>query len=164
MPAQLHQVLDAIFRFAAAGSQRQVIAVPRAVAQQLPLVENLAVVSITAPEKEQAALAPFEHVLRLSFADIDFLSNDMSQRSKAKLKDAFTAEQAREVITFINKLPATIATIVVHCEGGYSRSCAIAKALHHIYGYEVRREDLKEMNPSVLAVMLKVAMEKQKAP
>lgn len=30
--------------------------------------------------------------------------------------------------SFIDALPQEIASIVVHCEGGYSRSCAVALA------------------------------------
>jgi predicted protein tyrosine phosphatase len=49
------------------------------------------------------------------------------------LSDAFTPEQAQTVRSFVETLPDEIATIVVHCEGGFSRSCAIALALQQLY-------------------------------
>ncbi|WP_075256683.1 dual specificity protein phosphatase family protein [Herbaspirillum camelliae] len=162
MPIPLHQVLERIFR-PSSNAVRQVVAVPRSVAEQIPLVDSVAVISVTAPEKLQASLAAFEHVLRLSFADVDFLSAEMTKRRQAKLKAAFTAQQAGTVLAFVEALPQNIRTIVVHCEGGYSRSCAIALALADIYGYEADRASLGEANPSVLRTLKDVAFMKLNA-
>jgi len=156
MPIPLHQVLKVIFRPPLVGN-RQIIAVSRRVAEKLPLVDSVAVISITAPEKPIATLAPFQHILRLSFADIDFLSANASQRSLAKVADAFTAAHASDVLAFVERLPGSINSVVVHCEGGYSRSCAIAKGLNQIYGFEVQEGDLSEANPSVVEVMGRAA-------
>jgi len=43
------------------------------------------------------------------------------------------------------------------CEGGYSRSCAIAQALEDIYGCAVAGEELANANPSVRTVLLNSA-------
>ncbi|OWY34851.1 hypothetical protein CEJ45_11215 [Herbaspirillum aquaticum] len=143
-------------------SGRQVIAMSRGDAQQLPTLPGVAVISITAPEKPPAALAEFTHILRLSFADVDFLSKEISSRAAKKLQDAFTRHQASEVKQFVESLPLDIATIVVHCEGGFSRSCANAVALNKLYGYEVIQEQLHRANPSVVTTMLSVEPKKKK--
>lgn len=116
--------------------------------------------AITAPGRPTATLASFQYILRLSFADIDFLSANASPRSLAKVAYAFTARQAGSVLDFVGGLPEYISVVVVHCEGGYSRSCAIAKALSQICGYQVSENDLVDANPSVVGVMQEVAAER----
>ncbi|WP_230946894.1 hypothetical protein [Burkholderia stagnalis] len=90
----------------------------------------------------------------MSFADVDFLNPRLSMKAQDKLVDAFTAEQAQTIRTFVEALPDEIASIVVHCEGGYSRSCAIALALHLLYDYYADLEHLGQANPSVVRVMV----------
>ncbi|MGC8000895.1 hypothetical protein, partial [Salmonella enterica] len=82
------------------------------------------------PERPPAAIGDFAHVLRLSFADVDFLNPDLSERARGKLAHAFTEEQAEAIRSFVEALPDEICSLVIHCEGGYSRSCAVAVALH----------------------------------
>lgn len=43
-----------------------------------------------------------------------------------------------------------IPAILVLCEGGFSRSCAIVRALNELYGYVVDHGRLSEATPSVL--------------
>ncbi|SOY71778.1 conserved hypothetical protein [Cupriavidus phytorum] len=135
------------------GGVRQVLALSRAEAERLPRVAWVGLISITAPGRAPARLEGFEHVLRLSFADVDFHSNTLSPRALARLDDAFTVEQANAVRLFVDSLPSSITTIVIHCEGGFSRSCAVTLALHWLYGYQVDLERLTQANPSVLRVM-----------
>ena len=92
-------------------------------------------------------------MLRLSFADVDFFNPDLSARAKEKLPHAFTAEHGSAICSFVETLPAEIASVVVHCEGGYSRSCAIAVALHRLYGYHAELPHLSQANPSIVRVM-----------
>ncbi|WP_261531383.1 hypothetical protein [Burkholderia multivorans] len=101
-----------------------------------------------------AEIRSFTHLLRLSFADVDFLSPSLSKKSRGKLVHAFTAEQARAIRSFVQALPTEIVSVVVHCEGGYSRSCAIALALHQLYGYRAEIEQLSQANPSIVRVMM----------
>jgi len=61
---------------------RQVFALSRADAERLPLLASIAVISITAPESPLANIGGFAHVLRLSFADVDFLNSDISQKAR----------------------------------------------------------------------------------
>ncbi|BBA40952.1 putative protein tyrosine phosphatase [Burkholderia sp. 132550021-2] len=133
---------------------RQVFALSRGDAEKLPRLPSIAVISVIAPERPAASLDGFPHLLRLSFADVDFLSPSLSKKSRGKLVHAFTAEQAQAIHSFIEALPTEIVSVVVHCEGGYSRSCAIALALHRLYGYQAEIEHLSQANPSVIRLMM----------
>ena len=132
---------------------RQVFALSRGDAEKLPRLPSIAVISVIAPERPAASLDGFPHLLRLSFADVDFLSPSLSKKSRGKLVHAFTAEQAQAIHSFIEALPTEIVSVVVHCEGGYSRSCAIALALHRLYGYQAEIEHLSQANPSVIRLI-----------
>lgn len=133
---------------------RQVFALSRAEAERLPRLSWVAVISITGPGRPQADIDGFDHVLRVSFADVDFLSSTLSPRARAALGDAFTIEQAQAIRRFAEFLPSEITSVVVHCEGGYSRSSAVALALHRLYGYRIALGRIAEVNPSVLSVMM----------
>ncbi|WP_266180808.1 hypothetical protein [Dyella humicola] len=136
------------------GGRRQVIAVSRQEAAQLPPLLTLAVISITAPDRARAKLPPIAHMLRLSFADVDFDRRELSERARQKLPQAFQHEQAIAIHTFVRGLPPTVASIVVHCEGGFSRSSAIALGLANHYGYEAWVKDEASANRSVLNRLL----------
>jgi predicted protein tyrosine phosphatase len=132
---------------------RQVFALSRSDAERLPRLPSLAIISITAPERSPANLEGFDHLLRLSFADLDFLDPARAAKAREQAGQSFTAGQARQIRVFIEHLPEAVTSVVVHCEGGYSRSCAIALALHQMYGYDAEMEYLKNANPSVVRVM-----------
>ena len=68
---------------------RQVFALSRGDAEQLPRLKTVAVISITAPERPRANLEGFGLLLRLQFADVDFQQAELSCRAKEKLADAF---------------------------------------------------------------------------
>ncbi|MDN7591901.1 hypothetical protein QZM44_33885 [Burkholderia seminalis] len=153
MRQRLSEVLGRLYR-PPADDVRQVFALSRDDAEKLPRLSSLAIISITAPERPPACLYGFDYLLRLSFADVDFLKPELSRKANEKLSRAFTPKQARMVRSFVEGLPDTITSIVVHCEGGYSRSCAIALGLHRLYGYRVDKESLVRANPSVLSVMI----------
>ena len=151
MAQRLQDILGRLYR--APVGIRQVFALSRADAERLPELPSIAVISITAPERPPANIAGFAHVLRLSFADVDFLNPDLSVRAKEKLPHAFTAEHGAAIRTFVETLPPEIASVVVHCEGGYSRSCAVAVALHRLYGYHAELPQLSQANPSIVRLM-----------
>ncbi|WON83105.1 MULTISPECIES: hypothetical protein [Chromobacterium] len=111
-------------------------------------------ISITAPERPTAAVDGFAYLLRLSFADVDFLNPLLSKKAQQKAQNAFTPSQASQILDFVNSLPGDVHSLVVHCEGGFSRSCAIALALHQRFGYLAEVERLSKGNPSVLQLML----------
>jgi predicted protein tyrosine phosphatase len=152
MPQPFKDVVSRLYR-PPAGHTRQVFALSRSDAEKLPRLPSMAVISITAQERSPANLDGFDHLLRLSFADLDFLNPARSTKARDKADQSFTVEQARQIRSFIEHLPEPVTSVVVHCEGGYSRSCAIALALHQMYGYLVEMDYLKNANPSVVHVM-----------
>lgn len=152
MVQRLKDILGKLYRPPTDGL-RQVFALSRADAERLPELASIAVISITAPERPPANLAGFAHVLRLRFEDVDFLNPELSARAKEKLPQAFTAEHGSAIRTFVETLPSEIASVVVHCEGGYSRSSAIAVALHRLFGYHAELPHLSRANPSIVGVL-----------
>lgn len=152
MPQRLQDVIGTLYKPSSDG-MRQVIALSRSDAERLPPLPSIAVISIVAPERRPANLGGFTHLLRLSFADVDFLNPNLSTRAQGKLIHAFTEEQAQTIRSFVEALPDEIKSVVVHCEGGYSRSCAIAIALHRLYGYHAELQQLSQANPSIVRVM-----------
>lgn len=147
----LREVIDLLYK--PPPDQRQAIAVSRRVAEQLPQLSNVAMISITAPERAFADVDGFPHLLRLSFADVDHLNTEISVRARAKIKEAFTVQQAEEIHAFVRALPAGIKTVVVQCEGGYSRSAGVVLALHKVYGFAVNASRLLQSNQSVVKIM-----------
>jgi predicted protein tyrosine phosphatase len=152
MAQRLQDILGRLYRARGDGI-RQVFALSRADAERLPELPSIAVISVTAPERPPANIPGFAHVLRLSFSDVDFLNPDLSARAKEKLPRAFTAEHGSAIRTFVETLPPEITSVVVHCEGGYSRSAAIAVALHRLYGYHTELPHLSQANASIVRVM-----------
>lgn len=136
---------------------RQLVALSRTDAERIPLVAGVAMISITAPEKTPAQVPEYENLLRLSFADVDFLSESLSIRATAKIPAAMTKEDAVEILAFVKALPPSVHTLLVHCEGGFSRSCGVVTALHQLYGYNVEEARLVQANQSVAKVLLEVA-------
>ncbi|CAG2159416.1 hypothetical protein LMG26411_06689 [Cupriavidus numazuensis] len=153
MTRRLQDIIGKLYKSPADGT-RQVFALSRADAEKLPQLPAVALISITAPERPQANIGSFAHVLRLSFADVDFLNPNLSARAQEKLIHAFTKDQAQAVRTFVEGLPHEITSVVVHCEGGYSRSCAIAVALHRLYGFRAELRHLSQANSSIIHVMM----------
>lgn len=153
MAQRLQDVLGKLYRPPLDGT-REVFALSRADAEKLPQLPSIAVISITAPERPPANIGDFVHVLRLSFADVDFLNPELSRRAREKLAHAFTAQQSHAIRSFVEALPREITSLVVHCEGGYSRSCAVAVALHRLYGFRAELQHLAQANPSIVCVMM----------
>lgn len=152
MPLQLKDAIDKLYRPPRDG-KRQVLAISRGVAEKLPRLESVAVISVTAPGRPLASLDGFTQILRLSFADVDFMNPELSARARERLADAFRPEHAKAIRRFVEGLPTEVATVVVHCEGGYSRSCAIAMTLHQMYGYQADIATLHQANRSVLRLL-----------
>ena len=151
MGQSLKEVIDLLYK--PPQGQRQAIAVSRRAAEQLPTLPTVAMISITAPERARAEVDGFTQLLRLSFADVDHLNTEISARAKAKIKNGFTTQQAKEIHAFVRALPPEICTVVVHCEGGYSRSCGVVLSLHQLYGFTVNIGSLAQANPSVVKTM-----------
>lgn len=155
MSKRVGEIISKIYRPPA--EKRQAMALSRGDAEQLPLLPGVSMISISGPGQAPAALPAYEHLLRLCFSDVDFLAKDLSSRAKEKLSSAMTQEQAKEILSYVESLPASVHTVIVHCAGGYSRSCGVVAALNDIYGYEVEKERLTEANPSVRQTLRAVA-------
>lgn len=153
MNNRIKDVIAKIFRPPKQG--RQAIALSRADADRITLVPGVALISITAPELSPALLPEYEHLLRLSFADVDFLGEELSPKAKRKVATAITRAQVREILSFVNALPSSVHTLLVHCEGGFSRSCGVVSALHTLYGYEIEEDRLAQANKSVTKIIIK---------
>ena len=120
MTQRLKDILDKLYKPPADG-ERQVFALSRNDAEKLPPMSSIAVISITAPERPIANRGDFVHVLRLSFADVDFPNPNLSVKAREMLVHAFTEAQAWAVRSFVEALPDEITSVVVHCEGGLAR-------------------------------------------
>lgn len=94
MTQRLTEAIAGLYRQPTDGI-RQVFALSRAEAERLPRLSWVAIVSITAPGRLPADVDGFEHVLRVSFADVDLLSPTLSARASANLGEAFTCDQRR---------------------------------------------------------------------
>ncbi|MGJ7467642.1 hypothetical protein ACR732_24735, partial [Comamonas thiooxydans] len=68
-------------------------------------------------------------------------------------QDGFTPQQANDIHAFVKALTPEIRSVVVHCEGGYSRSCGVVLALHNIYGFAVNASSLSQANRSVVTTI-----------
>jgi len=87
------------------------------------------VISVTDPERDEAALAESPDrraVLRLRFHDKG------GRRPPAEGKMVMGPEEARAVVAFVRTHQAEAELIVCQCEAGISRSAAIAAALSRI--------------------------------
>lgn len=141
---------------------RQVFALSQTEAEQLPRLPTVAIISITSPGHPPAALDEFERLLRLGFEDVDFLNKALSARAKEKLPGSFTDNQAKLIRSFVENLPASVHTVITHCGGGFSRSCAVASSLNRLYGYRIEADRLQQANAYVIYVLMR-SPERQQA-
>lgn len=155
MSKRVGEIISKIYRPPA--EKRQAMALSRGDAEQLPLLPGVAMISISGPDQAPATLPAYEHLLRLCFSDVDFLSKDLSPRAKAKIASAMTKNQAVAILDYVEALPEQTHTVIVHCAGGYSRSCGVVAALKDIYGYQVEEERLTEANQSVRRLLVESA-------
>lgn len=158
MNTRVKDVISKLYRPPRQG--RRVFALSRAEAEKIPLITGVAAISITAPEKAPAELPPYKYLLRLSFADVDFLG-ELSARAAEKLPAAMTRQNAKAILEFVQALPSSIHSLVIHCEGGFSRSAGVVLALKELYGYEVEEERLGLANQSVMKTILNIAGRKE---
>ena len=154
MSNRIRDIFSAIYHPPTSG--RQVLALSRCDAERLPLLAGVAMISITAPGSFPAQLPDYEFLLQMSFSDVAFRSSELTSRSSKKLAIAITKKQALEIHAFVNGLSDEIHTLLVHCEGGFSRSCGVAFALYELYGYSVEMERLNDANQSVTKILVEV--------
>lgn len=87
------------------------------------------VISISDPDQSDVLLPPSPHlqdILRLRFHDIEQPYGDFI---------LMVPRQAQEISDFVHRWQPTVELMVVQCEGGISRSAAVAAAIaHRFYG------------------------------
>ncbi|HTG43196.1 MAG TPA: hypothetical protein VK633_01570 [Verrucomicrobiae bacterium] len=96
------------------------------------------VISIHDPDNRPARVRQqpgLRGVLVLSFDDAEEIPGT-AQPDEIKL---MTSEHAKEIWRFVEKHRAEVGTVVVHCEGGVSRSPAVAAALCQSLGGDAGR-------------------------
>lgn len=96
-----------------------------------PIPDGTAIISITTPEPFRGRFGPVE------FED-DALLGVLHSRFGDVLPDeetAMTDEQARQVVDFVQAMRvAGMKHLIVHCDGGVSRSAGVAAALGLMFG------------------------------
>jgi predicted protein tyrosine phosphatase len=103
-------------------------------------------------------------VLFMEFPDLDENYRTIRAIEPPRAKrysdgELFTGAHAREILTFVNKHKSKIVSIIVQCEGGMSRSPAIAAALSKLMNGDDSRyfKDGRQPNMLVYDTMLKEA-------
>jgi hypothetical protein len=75
-----------------------------------------------------------------------------------------TRADAENILQFVQALPTTAHSLVIHYEGGFSRSAGVVASLKELYGYEVEDARLVRANQSVVKTLWKWRMGKGQAP
>src|SRR6185369_17120549 len=113
------------------GSKYDFLVISRAEIERFSPKVPYIVISVTDPEKTPAEIfdSPFlADVLRLKFHDVD--GTNKFKFTFEKSGDRFMdEEQAREILSFVNRYLLEVSLIICQCEQGISRSPAIAGAL-----------------------------------
>lgn len=125
-----------------------------------PAEEPHVLISIYTPgDSPPTRLQTNEHtreVLTLCFADLDKPAAGFEE------KDLFSDDQAKQILDFVAQhIADSIRTVVVHCDGGLSRSPGVAAALSVIYngrGSDERWFKTKRPNMRVYRKLLDIAM------
>lgn len=123
----------------------------------IPLGERCAVISISSPGNLPYVDFP-THTLQLTFSDLEnpgkhgsildrlimaFPAGRFGEaywRYRSEVKQAvvpFRRCHAVSIYHFVERLPASIETLYIHCDFGNSRSPAVAFALQRIFGCEL---------------------------
>lgn len=102
------------------------------------IFQKEAIISIMTPDIERKNyINSFKHILCLDFYDLDML-HFIHKKYRNKYI-FFNEEMAIETWEFVHNIKDQVNTLVVHCEGGVSRSPAIGK----IIGKKLNIKDIK---------------------
>ncbi len=126
----------------------KIVVLPRLQCEALPLAAGYAFISITNPRQAPAVLPANAPVLRLGFHDIEAPLPGWT---------AMTPTHASQVFEFVEGLPASVQTVVVHCEHGASRSSAIGLTLGRWLDCAVEWQGDGVPNPHVLQMLRRAA-------
>jgi rhodanese-related sulfurtransferase len=102
--------------------------------------------------------AAWSKILRLEFHDADANGRSIDPRidgiSQNQLS-LFTENQAVEILKFLKEHQDAHTQVIVHCEGGVSRSAAVSKFIAQIYNLEFP-EGYSLYNRHVYSTLLRV--------
>ena len=97
----------------------------------------------------------WKKILRLEFHDADQSGlRDGRVLSKSEIK-MFDEEMALKVINFLKEVEEECESLIVHCEGGISRSAAVSKFIARLYNLDFP-EHYSLYNRHVFSTLLKV--------
>lgn len=99
--------------------------------------DNECVISITDPLDVDVVLKHAQVCLRLRFLDVDDLGIPGLNKSLC-----YNRNHSIVLKQFIDSLPESIDTVIVHCRMGVSRSAAVALALEAYTGAELKQREL----------------------
>ena len=104
----------------------------RAAAEQKVVTVSSAIISITQPNTSPANLqSGWYRVLPIQFDDTN---PEVIQRKERKIpRIAMTLANAMTIVKFVHQTAPNIEEMIVHCQGGISRSAAVAKWIAEAY-------------------------------
>lgn len=101
-------------------------------AENLPGSDALAMISITGPDSDEALLlVGWKSVLRVAFDDNDPRIVRHKQRKTPRIP--MTEQDALAIVNFVHETAPFVTGIMVHCQGGISRSAAVSKWISAAY-------------------------------
>lgn len=104
----------------------------REAAEQKLGAQNLALISITQPNTPPAALKTGWHsVLKIQFDDTNPEIITLKKRKTPRV--AITLTDAIKIVKYVHETASAVEEIIVHCQGGISRSAAVAKWIAETY-------------------------------
>jgi predicted protein tyrosine phosphatase len=116
----------------------QVIALSRSEAQRFRSTDPYVVISLTDTDAQHPDIAPeaaLRERLMLQFDDI-YPEHCIDQNGR--LFWAMQEEDAERIAAFVRRWWGEVATIVVHCHAGISRSTGVAAAIRRHHGQDER--------------------------
>lgn len=116
---------------------KEVLFVPKYVAEKLHPNPKDALISIVEPNEEKTLSKNWIHLLELEFHDTDAHANNGNHWSLLEVESnkyvSFNRLHAKAVIDFLQFLPSHVERLFVHCHAGISRSAGVAKFIAEIY-------------------------------
>ena len=109
----------------------QVIFTNRRTAEARPGDPAWAVISISQPGDPAQLIDGWHSVHRVEFHDADPDRTTTRKRKEARV--VMDAQQAKQIIKFVKDVAPEVVGIMVHCQGGISRSAAVAKWIAERY-------------------------------
>lgn len=112
----------------------QVVFVNRKTAETRPGDPWWALISISQPGDPAQLIDGWHAVHRVDFHDAD--PDRTTTRKRKEVRVVMDAKQAKEINKFVKDVAPNVRGILVHCQGGISRSAAVAKWIAELYSLQ----------------------------